>query len=66
MNPNKPICKACAEEAKAQGYLVHHLPPYLWRQRNIIKCALCKKMKYHEMYLNTEFRKHPRRVRVTK
>ena len=66
MNPNKPICRSCAKRAKAGGYLVHHLPPYLWKKRNIIKCHLCKKKRYHDMYLNTEFENRPRKVRVTK
>ena len=65
MNPNKPICGVCARRAKKQGYLVHHLPPYLKEKRNIIKCHLCKKRKYHDMYLNTEFENHPRKVWVT-
>jgi len=66
MNPNKPICKACAKSAKAKGYLVHHLPPYLWKKRNKVVCHLCKKMRYHDMYLNTEFCNRPRKVRVSK
>jgi len=64
MTENKAICKECADKAKAEGYLVHHLLPYLRKNRNRIRCARCKKVRYHEMYLNGEFCSHPRKVRV--
>ena len=68
MNENKPIpiCKTCAEKAKAKGYLVHYLPPYLLQKRQVIRCYLCKKKRYHAMYLNHEFKKRPRKVRTVR
>jgi len=66
VNPNRPICKPCAGKAKKQGYLVHHLPPYLLHRRNKVRCHLCGELRYHYMYLNMEFRNHPRRVRAVK
>ena len=66
MNPNKPICKPCATKAKANGYLLHHIPPYLLNQCNKVRCHLCGETRFQYMYLNMEFRKHPRKVRVVK
>ena len=63
MYQNYPICKACAIKARGKGYLVHHLPPYLLKKRNKIKCHLCGEIRYHYMYLNREFKNHPRKVR---
>jgi len=66
MNPNRPICQRCAEKVKARGYLVNHLPPYLFARRNKVKCYLCGEMRFHYMYLNMEFKNHPRKVRVVR
>ena len=60
---HKSICKPCAIKAKANGYLVHHLPPYLLNQRNKVRCYLCGEMRVQHMWLNMELRNHPRRVR---
>ena len=66
MNPNKPICKPCAGSAKRKGYLMHHLPPYLLNKHNKVRCYLCGETRYHYMYLNLEFERHPRKVRTVR
>ena len=63
MSENKAICKPCAKIAKKKGYLLHYLPPYLFKQYNKIRCYLCGGMRFHYMWINAELRNHPRKVR---